>query len=57
MMLSTVVLPFYEIAGLTTGRSQAELERSNRLQYTDLEQKLQRQFAEGGEDDDEGMER
>ena len=53
-LLWPVVLPFYEIAGLTTGRSQADLERSNRLQYTDLEQKLQRQFAE---DEDLGMER
>ena len=51
---STVVLPFYEIAGLTTERSEAQLERSNRLQYTDLEQKLRRQFADGN---DLGMER
>jgi hypothetical protein len=49
-----VVVPFFEISGLTTVRSQAELERSNRLQYTDLEQKLQRQFAD---DEDVGMDR
>eukprot|EP00045_Choanoeca_perplexa_P015906 m.206806 g.206806 ORF g.206806 m.206806 type:complete len:938 (-) comp17113_c0_seq1:1520-4333(-) len=52
LSINTVVLPFFEIAGLTTDRTQAELERSNRLQYTDLEQKLQRQFAD---DDDVGM--
>lgn len=53
-LIFLVVLPFFEIAGLTTERTQAELERSNRLQYTDLEQKLQRQFAD---DEDVGMDR
>eukprot|EP00730_Choanoeca_flexa_P006996 TRINITY_DN12262_c0_g1_i3.p1 TRINITY_DN12262_c0_g1~~TRINITY_DN12262_c0_g1_i3.p1 ORF type:complete len:937 (+),score=236.23 TRINITY_DN12262_c0_g1_i3:83-2893(+) len=51
LSINTVVLPFFEVAGLTTTRTKAELERSNRLQYTDLEQKLQRQFSS----DDEGM--
>jgi len=59
LLLWPVVLPFFEIADLTTSRTQAELERSNRLQYTDLEQKLKRQFT--GDDDDDradvGMER
>ena len=55
LLLWPVVLPFFEIADLTTSRTQAELERSNRLQYTDLEQKLKRQFT--GDDDDIGMER